>query len=42
MMTRLFGRKEQSAPNQATPTAQAAESNDEFAPHLGRHVDVIA
>lgn len=36
MLTRLFGQKEQPAPN------QPAEDNDEFAPHLGRYVDVIA
>lgn len=41
LLARLFGKTP--APATSTDTARPrAASNDDFAPHLGRHLDVIA
>ena len=41
LLARLFGQKEEPAPPPAKPVAPAQPDDDEFAPHLGRHLDVV-
>jgi hypothetical protein len=42
LLARLFGLEEEKAPPPARPPVQAPNSGDEFAPNLGRYLDVVA
>ena len=42
LLARLFGLKQDSAPPPVKPAVAVPKPDDEFAPSLGRHLDVIA
>ena len=42
LLARLFGLKQEDAQPPVKPAAPAQKPDDEFAPNLGRHLDVIA
>ena len=41
LMARLFGLEQEKAEPPAKPQVQAPASDDEFAPNLGRYLDVV-
>ena len=42
LLARLFGQKDEPAPQAIKPVTPAPPDDDELAPNLGRHLDVIA
>jgi hypothetical protein len=42
LLARLFGLEQEKVQPTAKPPAHAPDSDDEFAPNLGRYLDVVA